>query len=101
MGLLVIDAHLTKKQLRVQSQCKWAASSHLWSNDDLATLRDLVLQHLSFGKLLLLVRGEPDVRKRALLEEEVLGKKVVWIAGGAVAVMREGLSCLRRRVAGR
>lgn len=55
MGLLVVDAHFTKKQLRVQPQGEGAASSHLWSNDDLATLGNLVLQDLCFGELLLLV----------------------------------------------
>jgi hypothetical protein len=34
-----------------------------------------VLQHLGLGKLLLLVRGKPDVRKGTLLEEEILWKK--------------------------
>ena len=53
--LLVVDAHFTKKQLRVQSQRERAASSHLWPDDDLAALWDLVLQDLGFGKLLLLV----------------------------------------------
>ena len=73
--LLAVDAHFTKKQLRVQPQRKWTASSHLWPDDDLATLWDLVLQHLGLGKLLLLVRGKPDVRKGTLLEEEILWKK--------------------------
>jgi hypothetical protein len=69
--LLVVDAHFTKEQLRGQSQCERAASSHFWPNDDFTTLGNLVLQDLGFGKLLLLIGSQPDVRKSALLEREI------------------------------
>jgi hypothetical protein len=73
--LPVVDAHDTKKQLAVQSQCQWPACSALGPDDDLDVFIDLVLQHLSFCELLVLIGGEPDTGQLAGFEQKVLGKK--------------------------
>lgn len=63
--LPVVDAHYTKQQLTVQSQCQRAAGSPFRPNDNLDIFIDPVLQHLSFCKLFVLIGGKPDARKLA------------------------------------
>jgi hypothetical protein len=73
--LPVVDAHYTKEQLSIQSQCERTAGSPLWPNDDFDVLIDLVLQDLGFGELLVLIGGKPDASKLARLVQQILWKK--------------------------
>jgi hypothetical protein len=73
--LPVVDAHYTKEQLSIQSQCERTAGSPFWPNDDFDVLIDLVLQDLGFGELLVLVGSKPDAGKLSRFVQEIFGKK--------------------------